>query len=484
MKRRDSNNTYTAISRSGNGFVLIIVLVMLVVLATLGYTITVRVSSEKHRDNYVVNYSKARYARDSAAKYAVAAIEDINSPQIIERANEPDFSDLFALSEKQYRDFLEQWAKEMSRKEFQDKVKKSGSRYNPDTSDINDINSPNNIAADTPANTNSVPEPNEVTDYNDPNRLEVPGPYGPQWPLITEPVEFEIGEAEVEITIEDENAKYPIGWAILEDNSEGEDIEREAEAGFETFCEWMDVNEVETADLKEQLENIEQIKKFSMNFKEIKIKDTTASRNETTRSSQPKGLTASEERPREERSARAALKRYMERRKREEQKKKMKKKGTVEEGKVTEDIHIADFCRIFNSPLLDSKVFTRPRVESETRDESAMKYLGMWGTRRVNINTAPRHVLEAAFNFGGDYVQIADSIIIERRTEPFKSIDDLKERLFRYSDSIENCEEFITTESDMFTIRVKATSGTATARAIIAVRRNNGEFEKIAAFSE
>lgn len=467
-------------SRRRHGIVLILVLVILVVLATLGYTITARVSSEKHRDNHILSYYRARYARDSAAKYAIATIEDINSPEIIDRPNVPDFSDLFALSEKQYRDFIKQWAREMSKKEFQNQVNKDSSKYAPDTSDINDVNSTDvNSAKDI----NSVSEPNSVVDYNDPNQLDVPGPYGAEWPLITEPVEFEIGKAEVTITIEDENAKYPVGWALLEEDSEGDRIAREAEASFETFCEWMDVNEVEIANLKDQLKRIDKIKDFKMKFKPVEIEDKTASISESDEENKPKGLTPAQKKSRKERSAREALKRYMERRKREEQKEKMKEKES-DKGKVTEEMHIADFCRIFNSPLLDSEVLTRPRLESETRDETAMKYLGMWGTRKININTAPRHVLEAGFNFGGDYVQIADKIIVERRIEPFESIEDLKERLFRYSDSIEKCEDFITTESSIFTIRVKATSGTATSRAIIALRKNKGEFEKIAAFSE
>jgi hypothetical protein len=473
------NNNKTA----ERGFVLIIVLVMLVVLSSLGYIITTRVSAEKRRNNYIINYTKAKYACDSAVKYALATLEDINSPELIERVNVPDFSDLFALSEEQYQDFLKQWASEMSKQQFKETVDKDSSKYKPDTSDINDVNNTeaeNSLDFDEPKNISSANEPNEVIDYNDPNLLEVPGPYGPEWPLITEPVEFEIGDSKVTIKIEDENAKYPIGWALLERDSKGNRIEREAAAGFETFCEWMDVNELDIEDVREQLEKIEEIKEFSMKFKEVEIKKSKVE--STSRSSQPKGLDSSEDKPREERSARAALKRLRERRKRQQQRKKANKNEDL--GKVTETMHLADFGRIFNSPVVDTGILTKPTVISEERQESAMKYLGMWATRKVNINTAPRHILEAAFNFGGDYVQIADKIILQRRIEPFKDIADLRERLFRYSDSIKKCEDFITTKSDFFTIRVKADNGTATAQTILAVRLNDGKLEKIAAVSD
>jgi len=482
MKRMEITNSYTKTTGRKRGVVLIIVLVIL--LSTLGYTITARVSAEKHRDNHIVDYCKAQYACDSAAKYALATIEDINNPQPIGRANAPDFSDLFALSERQYQDFLEQWAKEMSKEEFRNKVKQSGSEFKPDISDINDVNDANEVT-----DVNSAAGSSQVIDYNDPNQLDVPGPYGPKWPLITKPVEFEIGETRVKITMEDENAKYPLGWVLLEQDRKGQSIEREADASFMTFCEWMDVNEVESAQLKEQLEKIGEIKNFSMQFKPVKIKDSTAKERQEespSQSSQPQGMNAADEESNKKRSAREALRRLMERRKREKERSEKERKGgkESEEGRVTDDMHLADFCRIFNSPLLDSEVLTRPTVISENRTESAMKYLGMWATRKVNVNTAPRHILEAAFNFGGDYVQIADRIIMERRIKPFQNTEDLKQRLFQYSDSIEKCEDFITTESNIFTIRIKANRGTATARAIIAVRKDKGRIEKIAALSE
>ena len=93
------------------GIVLLITLVILVVLSTLGYTLSSRVATQRHRDQYIVDYSKARYGCDSAVKYALATLEEI-SVQLISRPNEPDFSDLFILSEAEYQELLEYWALE------------------------------------------------------------------------------------------------------------------------------------------------------------------------------------------------------------------------------------------------------------------------------------------------------------------------------------------------------------------------------------
>jgi type II secretory pathway component PulK len=106
--------------------------------------------------------------------------------------------------------------------------------------------------------------------------------------------------------------------------------------------------------------------------------------------------------------------------------------------------------------------------------------MDLWGTAQVNINSAPRQVLETAFTFGGDAQRVADEIIKKRREKPFASIDDLKKEFFRFSDSIEKSKPFITAASNVFTIRVTAVSGTAKASAVIVVFREGGKIERIA----
>ena len=145
--------------------------------------------------------------------------------------------------------------------------------------------------------------------------------------------------------------------------------------------------------------------------------------------------------------------------------------------------HTKAFARIFNSSLISSDLLARPTVLSEKRKESALKYMGLWGSNKVNINTAPRHVLEAAFTFGGDAAQIAEEIIRLRKVQPIKDINELRTKLREYSDSIDKCKPYISTTSDFFTIRVTATSGTATVMNVIAIKREGREIQKIAVMS-
>ncbi|HDZ69107.1 MAG TPA: hypothetical protein ENH43_01655 [Phycisphaerales bacterium] len=408
--------------RSRPGIVLLVTLVLLVVLSTLGYTLSSRVSAQRYRQQYIIDYSKARYGCESAIKYALATLEDIN-PQLISRPNEPDFSDLFILSEAEYKELWRQWATPATSR-GENPFSTAGS-----LNDVNDVNYASGVA-----------------DFNDPNSLTVRGPYGPPWPFVTEPVEFEIGSTTVRIEIEDENAKYPVGWALLDNKK----VRREAQAGFETFCEWMDVGDEQIDALKRQLEQISKIKPFKFDFKPIKkrtpIKVGTRSR----------------------RGRRSRTTRF--------------KTTTIS---VSEQVtkQTVDFAKLFHSSLIDTEVLARPTIISESRKESALKYMGMWASRKVNINTAPRHVLEAAFIFGGDAEKIAEEIIQRRRMKPFADIEDLKKSLFRYSDSIGKCEKYITTVSRFFTIKVTAISGVAKASAIIAITKDDKKMERIAIIS-
>jgi len=413
-------------------------LILLTVLATLGYTLSSRIAAQRHRNQYIIDYSQARYSCDSAVKYALATLEDLE-PALISRPNSPDFSDIYAMSEEDYQKLLEQLALEAGY--LDDEEDESLDSYsdlleNLEANDVGDSNySDDNIDAD----------PLDM--------VEIPGPYGPAWPFVTEPTEFELGTAKIKIEIEDENAKYPLGWALLSDPK----IKREAQAGFETFCEWMAMTANDMALLEEQLAVVGEIRPFKVEFKPI-------TRTERTTTPSPSTKTTSSSKSTTTRSRRPLTR--------------VKRKTVSAAQQIAEQNGL--YARLFHSSLLDTEALARPLVVSQNRKESVLKYLGAWASMKVNINTAPRHVLEAAFMFGGDADKIADEVIRQRRVKPFDSISELKETLYRYSDSIQKCEKFITVKSTFFTIRVRAVSGGAEASSIIAITKNGKKVQRVA----
>jgi hypothetical protein len=435
------------------GFVLMVVLVLLVVLCTLAYALTLSVSAYRKRSQYMIDYQAARYACDSAVKYALATLQDINEPNLIARPNEPDFSDLFTMNEQEYRLVLKNWAEAtsaMQKLKYQKKIKKYLQAVS-DPNSVYDINEPNgfNLAADI----NNLPAfltgSTAAIDPNDPNNLQIPGPYGPAWPLITEPLNLVIGDAAVAIEIHDENAKYPIGLMMVQDVK----LKPQILAGFETLCsEWMDVNRVTVDKLADELEELNKVKEYKPVIKDVKI---------TKR--EPVSISRRSARTRSSRRARYRTRQVT----------------------IPAEVQMTDYSRLYHSSLLDTEALARPVIIADDRTESALKYISMWPVVKVNINSAPRNVLEAVFALGGmtAAVDITDGVIQRRRIKPFDDPNEMRHELFRYSDSIEKCRKYITTKSDFFTIHITVNRGLARASAVIAVRKEKGIMKKIAVLS-
>lgn len=427
--------------------ILLITLVILVILSTLGYTLSVRVAARRHRDQYLIDCCVAQNACVSGVKYALASMDGLDFA-LISRPNEPDFSDVFALSEPEYQKLLAQMELYLAQSRLTD----SGGEADPNA----DGGTTEKVAASGKGKTRL----NDVNDA-DPNetllaggqKVEIRGPYGFRWPLVTEPVEFEIGTARVTVEIEDENAKYPLGWMLLADDKQRET----AGIGWMTFCEWMGYASEEIEALSQDLAEIARAKPFKTEFKDENVETPLAAtpRTRITRST-PKATSA------------AAARRTT-------------GKKTVS---VAEQIQQQDreFATLLHSSLLNTALLSRPSIASDSRQESAMKYLGLWSARHVNINTAPRNVLEAAVSFGSviHAPKIAETIIQQRKIKPVEDVNEIKQAMLGYSDSIEKCRDYLTTASTVFTIRVTAVSGAAKATAVAAVSKEGDKIKQIA----
>jgi len=438
--------------RNCPGVILLITLVILVILSTLGYTLSVRVAARRHRDQYMIDCAKARYACASGLKFALTAMSTLQF-QLVSRPNEPDFSDVFALSEPEYQKLLDQMALKLAA----DSNLADNSRFTADS------NSTDVRPQKKPARIRDI---NDINDVNDPNSqffarpkgIEIPGPYGPRWPLVVEPIEFEVGSAKVMIEIEDENAKYPLGWVVMAD----EKTKAEAGVGWKTFCEWMGYTGSEIGQLQEDLTRIGEVKPFKTEFKpeaQAQVAEPPVPANQRGRITQP--------------GTRAAPAR------------RTPAKKAVSPAEQM-DQQNKEFAKLFHSSLINADLLARPSIKSDTRKESAMKYLGLWATRQVNVNTAPRHVLEAALTFGSiaDAPKMAEAIIQRRQTKPITDVNEVKQIVLANATAIDKCRSFITATSTVFTIRVTATSGVATATALAAVSKEADKIKRIAIISD
>jgi hypothetical protein len=407
---------------SQRGVALVLTLVVLVVLTTIVYALASRVAQVKHRRQFLIDYQISRYACDSAVKYALTAIKEMDFT-LIDRKDKPDFSDVFTMDRAQYEQYLDEWALKLAN---QDSGNGSGSNGSGDPFDLSGFDP------------NIVSDPNFLfADYTEPNAVSIPGPYGPEWPYVRDPIRFDIGQTHITIEIVDENAKMPLVWPIL-DNDKDRKLALDA---LDMFGAWMQMDPVEIRMLSEQLEDIEDIKRFTTKPKPIRVGGGGR---------KPGG----------------------------------RGEGSPRGGTLPITTHNTDFAKLLHGSAIDLYTLARPLPDTGDRHESPLKYLALWGSGKVNINTAPRHVLEAAFTFGGDAEDIAEEIIQRRHEKPFRDIKDLEDSLYRYSESIKKSKDYITTSSMFFTIKVTAAHGRARTRAVATVIKLGKRVRPIAVIAQ
>ncbi len=249
MKTITRHQSDPAIDKQGRryrGVALLLTLVMMVILTTLVYTLTMRTTAQRYRSQYFIDYAKARYACDSGLKFMLTTMKTTAfEPNCIARPNEPDFSDLFSRSDDEIQELIDYYS-QLNGTLTQD-------THQGDTSmSTDDVNGAGFGIEDMPADTS-------IAD-------RIRGPYGPPWPFAMEPVKIDIDDTtHAEIDVIDENAKYPIAWLLLNDPN----VDPAIKVSFETFGEWMGLSRSEIGDVRDQLQEIAAIKPFQREFKVV-----------------------------------------------------------------------------------------------------------------------------------------------------------------------------------------------------------------------
>lgn len=464
---RQCRQAYRPIRHNRRGFVLILTLMILIVLVTLVYQLTLKLSDRRRADDYLIYYQQARYACDSGLKYAMVTPQ-IVEPNYADRTVAPDFSDLFMMSDDQVDEMLAIWAERMNAEWLKNQEQTGQEQAASDANDM--ISVLKSLVPEGDPNLESMLKGvHDISEHNgliDANELVVPGPYGPEWPLLVEPIEFEIGTAKVRITIEDENAKLPLVWLTNTDKQ----LLPVTKEILRVYCSWYGINEKDVTDFRTRLAKVSEIKPFNPNATAFSsIVPTTVS---VGSAAAVIGPTSASTPARTARGTAATA---------------TPQTAPAQPGAQMMRVGLktySDYSRLMKTTYLNADWLTLPVFESQTRKEYPLKYLGIWGSTKVNINTAPRHVLEAAFAFGGDGDKIADAIIRQRQEKPFASIDDFRRQNIGYGGQIQKCENYITTQSDVFTIRIVATDGPARCTATAAVLRQGRNITKINAVFE
>jgi hypothetical protein len=462
---------------NNRGVVLLITLVALVVLASISYMLMTRVTAQIHRDQYLIDYQKARYACDSGLKYAFASMESNITAKLIDRPNEPDFSDVFAYTQEQYERFVAEWAAAHPPTEGYDQYGQyedanNRSRDANTLGKVNDFNSIRQTKLFSDLNDANMAQylrslgdmndSNTADRYRDPNKMAIPGPYGLPWPLVAQPIELEIGTAKVTIEIEDENAKLPLIWGTNSDK----DKQREVDAAIGTFCEWMNMSWTQIDALKRDLKKIGEVRPYKAGVPLTVAGAPAADANGRT---DPNAVRSGLSRRSRRRPTNPA------------QQQPLPAQATKDNAAGTQ---LNEFVRLLRSSMIDIEPLAQPYIKTEQRTESVLKYVSRWGATQVNVNTAPRQVLEAAFMFGGDAPEVAEAIIKTRQIKPFTDVNDVQKKIYKYADSIRKSKDFITTTSNVFSVKITAVSGMAKVSMTAAILAQDKKPRIIAIMSE
>ena len=444
----------TCYAKRNAGFVLLVTVIVLVVLASLTAGLATRLTMAKRRQQYMMEYQRARYGLDSGIKFIISEMPLTSFPYE-SREGKPDFSDLFWMNQDEYDQFVIVWAETATDEQIESVLKADAAMVQEplDTANLFSKLASLFSGGDSDPNAMEIDEDQQMYVIEiDPNEIEVSGPYGPPWPYVAEPIEMEIGSCNVTITIEDENAKMPLSWLV----TRYEKTDKRAQYALKRFGEWMAMGSDEIDQLQTQCEDVFEKKEFKLNAGPIVTKTTTKTSSRTSAA----------------------------RRSRRSRSRRTKKTPTKTTKTVTQKrpaiAHTTDFAKLFHSSLLDRETLTLPVIETEDRLESALKYLGIWGSQHVNVNTAPRHVLEAALTFAADYPEeFASSIIEQRQEKPFSKVEEIKELGHLNTESFDKLKNYITTTSTFFKVTVTSRTGNARARAVLTIVKEGKNTETL-----
>ncbi|MHC4882570.1 MAG: hypothetical protein ACYSOH_03965 [Planctomycetota bacterium] len=453
-------------SMSPAGFILLVTMIVLVVLTTLAAGLSVHLSLAKRRQQYRIEYQRSRYGADSAMKYILSVLPTRNFTLLESRLEQPDFSDLFWMNEIEYAEFIAAWAETATDEQIEGVLKEGASLTTPVPLSDAEMASRLTLLFGGGSDANEM----GMDAYNtaeqlylvelDPNDVVVPGPYGVPWPNAAEPIHLEMGPCKVTITIEDENAKMPLSWLV----TSSEDANKRSENALKTFCEWMSWNpdqlrEMETH-VRDAMDKIAEKKTFKLNPSPILLK-TATKRTVSTR-------------------ARTSRVRQASQRRRTATTSRTISRVTTKERPVI--AHTTDFAKLFHSSLLNREILARPLPDTGERMESPLKYLSLWGAQRININTAPRNVLEAAFSLAIDAFDLPEftqEVIEKRKEKPLVSIDELAELGGLDTETMDNLKNYLTTTSTFFQLQVTSQSGNARSSAVATVVKEGKNVQQL-----
>ncbi len=275
-------------------------------------------------------------------------------------------------------------------------------------------------------------DPNSQYDPNDPNSGSMQlTAANPESPFLVYSKTIEVGEATVEIEIHDENAKWPMVWALtspFENDRDGR-LTREK---LNLLGGWLGADEEvmqEVAGLARELG-----KKVKVPTSDVTVATAKgdASKEKTTgKTSRSRTRTVQKKRIGYQKRLAERDSRYQ---------------------------AMGQFASQWQDAILHNTEYEA--LKEEMRQEgSALEYLGIWGNTKVNVNNASAEVLQAALEPIGITADLAQAIVEQRKTKAIANITALNDLVPSDNRLREALGSLADVKSDTFSIHVTARLG-------------------------
>ena len=311
-------------------------------------------------------------------------------------------------------------ASQMIKEKLREGLKKSASTKTDEFEGLDELlglGEPNDAMSD-------LDEPNEFEEIEDLDYEQ----YGPQEeiPFLLAQDTYDVGEAEVDIEIHDENGKYPLLW-LLHSPINGKRTYTEKSVRHLADIFGADGSAGRGAiDLARIIGKELDVPDLDMTLRKRTPRRRGQKRTDTWR---PRGKKLSD-----------------------------KKRQSRE---IRRFESMAAFATEWHRELSENEDYEDLKASLADHTGAFSDYLGGWGHTQININTAPVEVIEAAFRPLGMTAQMAQAIVDYRRDNPFRSTGTLSKVQGLDRGMLRGVKILSTAKSNTFSVQVSARLGRA-----------------------
>lgn len=255
--------------------------------------------------------------------------------------------------------------------------------------------------------------------------------------------ELDVGDAEVTIEIHDEHAKWPMLW-MMPQNSPFSKNTNESDKLFKDLTGFIAADPDDSSRLLKLTKDLGRSIKLPPAEFTVNKSRSTRRRGRAVRRRRVRGYTKRLEEARQKREG------------------------------------MALFAQSFYTTINEQSEYATLKQPMTEREVSLVDYFGFWGHNRININTAPVEIIQAAFAPLGLTESQAQAIVSYRQQQKFTQLSDIRKVEGIERPLAQSIMPLCLTRSETFSVKITARIGRTSYRVTGAVHYNRGRVQPLA----